>query len=76
MGCSAHSSFIFGKRTSRFKLLGNVVTVLSRKGLLNLNAATVTMHVAKTANIHQNVEPELLARAKRAKHLIVPAAMA
>src|SRR5436305_530909 len=76
MGCSAHSSFIFGKRTSRFKLLGNVVTVLGRKGLLNLNASPVTMHVPKAANIHQDVEPELLARAKCAKHLIMSAAMA
>jgi hypothetical protein len=36
------------------------------KSLHDLHAAAVAVHIAESANIHQNVEAELLATAKRA----------
>ena len=44
--------------------------------LLNLNAAAVAVHVAEAADVHQDVEAELLAGAEGAQHLVMAAAMA
>src|SRR5690242_12045494 len=43
--------------------------------LPNLHAAAVPMHIAEAADIHQNVEAELLSSAKRTQHFIVLAAV-
>ena len=50
--------------------------MLGGEPLLNLNAAPVPVHVTEAANIHQDVEAELLARTKCAQHLIMPPAVA
>ena len=44
--------------------------------LSNLDAAAMAMHVAEAADVHQNVEAELLPGTESAQHLIMPAAMA
>ena len=43
--------------------------------LSNLDAAPVTVHIAEAADIHQDVEAELLSGAERAQHFIMLAAM-
>src|SRR5216683_2977292 len=52
-----------------------VKAVDGRKVLHDLHAAAMPVHVAKAADIHQDVEPELLAGRKRTQHLIMLAAM-
>ena len=44
--------------------------------LHDLHAAAVTMHVAEAADVHQDVEAELLSGAEGARNLVVAAAMA
>ena len=44
--------------------------------LADLNAAAVAVHVAEAANIHQDVEAELLSGAEGPQHFVVAAAMA
>ena len=43
--------------------------------LRQLHAAAVAMHVAKAANVHQDVEPEAMPSLERADQLIVPPTM-
>ena len=43
--------------------------------LPNLNAAPVPVHVAEAADVHEDVEAELLAGAEGAQHFIVPTAV-
>ena len=50
--------------------------MLCCKSLLDLNAAAMPVHVAKSANVHQNVKPELLPCPKRAQHFVMLSAMA
>src|SRR5207302_10448316 len=60
-------SFAFGRR---------VKAVGGRKILHYMNEAAVTVHVAKAADIHEDIEAELLASGERTRHLVVAAAMA
>src|SRR5260370_8938097 len=53
----------------------HLVAVLRGKSLHDLDAATVTMHVAEAARVHQNVEAELLSGTEAAQHFVVFAAM-
>ena len=50
--------------------------MLGGEFLANLNAAAVAVHIAEAADIHQNVEAELLPGAEGAQHFIVASAMA
>ena len=43
--------------------------------LSNLHATTMTMHIAEAANVHEDVEAELLPGAVGSQHLVVVAAM-
>jgi hypothetical protein len=47
----------------------------SREFLPNLDAASMPMHIAESADIHQDVKAKLLTRAKGSLHLIVTSAM-
>ena len=49
--------------------------MLSCELLLDLNASAVAVHVTKTANVHQDVEAEVLAGAEAAKHFVVASTM-
>src|SRR5260221_12489890 len=49
--------------------------MLRRERLLDLNAAAMAVHVAEAANVHQDVEAELLAGAESAQHFVVASAM-
>jgi hypothetical protein len=50
--------------------------VLGCERLLDLDAAAMAVHVAEAANVHEDVEAELLAGAEGAQHLVVASAMA
>src|SRR3954447_10911281 len=47
-----------------------------RKRLLDLNAAAMTVHVAESTNVHENVKAELLTGAESAQHLVMASTMA
>ena len=47
-----------------------------RELLFDLNAAAVTMHVAKSADVHENVEAKCLAGGEETQQLVVLASMA
>ena len=53
-----------------------VVSVFGGELLPDLDAAAVAVHVAEAADIHQDVEAELLSGAERPQHLVMAAAMA
>ena len=43
---------------------------------MTLNTTAVTMHIAESTDIHENVEAKLLAGGKRPRQFVVLAAMA
>src|SRR5581483_4321621 len=55
--------------------VGDVVTVPGSESLPDLNAAAMTVHIAKSADVHEDVEAELLTSAKWPEDLIVLAAV-
>ena len=71
-----HGRFVFVPRPRRLQFRRNIEAVGRRKILHDLHAAPVAVHVAEPANVHQDVESELLPRGKSAQHLIVFAAIA
>ena len=56
--------------------LWNVVAVQVGEALHGLHAAAMAMHVAEAANIHQNVEAQLVAGREGTRQLIMATAMA
>ena len=50
--------------------------MLGRELLFDLNAAAVAVHVAEAADIHEDVEAELLARAEGAPEFVMVATVA
>ena len=58
-----------------FHFAEHVVAVLGGESLHDLDAAAVAVHVAEAADVHEDVEAELLAGAERAQHFVVLAAM-
>src|SRR4029077_15066864 len=48
-----------------------VVTVGSSEALADLNAVAMAVHIAKAANIHENVKPERLPGAERPEDFVV-----
>src|SRR5262250_2359989 len=73
-GSVVHRDFVTVQSASRFNFGRNFAAVLARELLFDLNATTMTMHIAKPADVHQNVEPELLTCAESAEHLVMPSA--
>ena len=71
-----HRGFVVGADSGRFDLGRRVEAVGGSEILHDLDAAAVTVHVAKAADIHEDVEAELLASGERTRHLVVAAAMA
>src|SRR5581483_10096670 len=63
-------------RASGLKLFRHIVAVRGRETLANLDAAPVAMHIAKAADVHQDVEAELLSGTESTRHLIMLAAVA
>src|SRR5215472_2088647 len=66
-----HRRFVSLTGPRSFEFGRNVVAVLCCETLADLHTATVAMHISEPANIHENVEAELLSCAKCAQHLVV-----
>src|SRR5579864_263448 len=75
-GCVVHRRLVARERAGRLKFDRDLAAMPGRKVLLDLNASAMAVHVAETADVHQDVETELLARAETSKHLVVPSATA
>src|SRR5208282_4075436 len=77
-GCSGalHRGFIVGADACSFKFGRRIETVGGREILHDLDAAAMAMHIAETADVHENVEAELLARGEGAQQLVMAATMA
>ena len=71
-----HVCVVFLRSSGSVYVLRRVVTVLRGKFLPDLDAPPMAMHIAEAADVHQYVEPELLAGTECAQHFIVLAAMA
>src|SRR6266478_1610883 len=67
---SLHRRRVRIEHAGRSKLAWNFISVLGSELLLDLDTAAVAVHVTEAANVHQDVEAELLARAEGAKHLV------
>src|ERR1019366_5684599 len=73
---SLHHRIVAGGQSRRANLRWRLIAVGSRVALHDLNAAAVAMHIAKAADVHQNVEAELLTGAVGARNLVMTPAMA
>ena len=71
-----HDGVVVGLGSGGFEFGRRVVAVLGGKFLADLDAAAMAVHVAETADVHENVEAELLAGAEGAQHFVMAAAMA
>src|ERR1035437_7557565 len=71
-----HHGIVAGGQSRRGNLQWLVIAVGSRVALHDLHAAAVAMHIAEAADVHQNVEAELLTGTVGARNLVVTAAMA
>src|SRR5208337_2740561 len=58
-----------------FQPFGNLEAMRAREALEHLHAAAVAMHIAESADVHEDVEFERLARGKLAQQFVVTAAM-
>ncbi len=70
-----HRNLIALGQSCRIDLYRFVVSVRRGVVLHNLHAAAMAMHVAKAADVHQDVEAELLSGAEGARDFIVTPAM-
>ena len=70
-----HCGVIAPGQARRFDLLRHLVAVSSGVVLHDLHAAAMAMHVAEAADVHQDVEAELLSGAERTRNFVVAAAM-
>ena len=71
-----HRGFVVGATLAGFDFGRRVEAMKGREILHDLHAAAMPVHVAEAADVHENVEAELLSRGKRTRHLVVLAAMA
>ena len=75
-GRTLHNLIVIPPNSGSLQFIRRIVAMPRGKFLADLYAPAMPMHIAEAANIHQNVEAELLARAKCPLHLIVAPAMA
>ncbi len=71
-----HREFVVVADSGSFDFRRRVEPVDGRESLHDLDAAAVAVHVAEAADVHEDVEAELLAGGERTRHLVVAAAMA
>src|SRR5260370_27506528 len=74
--CPLHGGLVSIERAGWPQFWRNFISVVRRERLFDLNAAAMAVHIAEAADIHQNVEAELLPGAEGAKHFVVASAMA
>src|SRR5205823_14479854 len=70
-----HSGFIALGEAGGYQIIGRIKAVQPGKILANLNTAAMAVHIAKAADIHEDVEAKALASREGAQQLIVFAAM-
>src|ERR1019366_7590349 len=71
-----HGSFVVGADSGGLDFGRRVEAVDSREILHDLHAAPVAVHVAEAADVHENVEAELLAGGEGTRQFVVASAMA
>ena len=71
-----HGRFVVGADSSGFDFGRRVEAVDGSEILHDLHAAAMAVHVAEAANVHEDVEAELLAGRKGTRQFVVAAAMA
>src|SRR5208283_5529064 len=71
-----HRRFVIGAHSAGLDFGWSVEAVSSREILHDLNAAAMAVHVAEAADVHENVEAELLSGGEGTQQFIVLAAMA
>ena len=71
-----HDGVVALADASAVQFFGSIVAVASGESLPDLDATAMAVHVAEAADVHEDVEAELLARAERAQHLVVAATVA
>jgi hypothetical protein len=71
-----HRRFVIGADAGGFDFGRRIEAVDGREILHDLDAAAMAVHVAEAADVHENVEAELLAGGKRAQQFVVLPAMA
>ena len=68
---SFHRARVLPANARKLDLRRRVISVRRREVLHDLHASPVPVHVAKPANVHQNVKPRLLPRTKCPRQFIV-----
>src|SRR5438270_4588001 len=68
--------FVARLKPSLLNVWRRVISVMAREPLLNLGAAAVAMHIAKAADVHEDVKLELLPSIEAPQKFIMPNAMA
>src|ERR1700689_3682027 len=71
-----HRGIVAFSRSCCLQLFRKIVAVKRGEFLFELNTTAMAMHVAKAANIHQDIETESLSGVKGAQQFIMLAAMA
>ena len=65
--CLSHGGVVLLQQPCVGQSLGNLVAVSIGKRLQDLDAAAVAVHIAETADVHQDVESQALASGELAQ---------